>query len=393
MRLCVVCWLPLDPADSGYKRRVTALYRRVAELTEVLVLSPGGRPEGLPWRRIDFGDGDRKSRGGDPLRPKQRILLSLSKRFGEVLTKAIEDFGPDFVIAEGLWAAPGCRASVEKLSIPWGITVHNIEALSARGVYLPPLPWALWQFEKRVYRKANRLFAMTLDEACHLQRALEPRPPRVTVVPNGTELPPQVSRQEIAALRESWHIREDERIGLFVGKPDYAPNRKGLEWFSRAIFPKIGDLGFRTRWIAVGSPAPRAPIPPFEFVGYLEDLHVALAAADCCISPVRHGSGTSIKILDYFASARPVVATPRAVRGLPVIPDRQALVSEDPEEFARFIRMVFLDRDLVRTLGLQGRDLVEGQFLWSTIAENLVWEVSKALGMPHSLVAGTPIPE
>jgi glycosyltransferase involved in cell wall biosynthesis len=233
-----------------------------------------------------------------------------------------------------------------------------------------------------MYSRADRLFPATVEEVKRLQRTLRTRMPRFTLVPHGTHLARDVSEEEIRELRERWHIREGERIGLFVGEMSDRSNRRGLKWFSQAVRPQIGALPFHVRWVAVGATRPAGVVPPFEFVGYVDDLAAPLAAADLCIAPA-FGEGTlPIKVLDYMGAGCPIVATPSAVQGLPIEKDHHLFVTQDPEEFARSVRVIILDPGLAYEFGKRSRDLVAAELTWEIIAEKLARDLARMLGMP-----------
>jgi len=416
MRIMVVSWLPLDPVDSGYKRRIVGLYTPMSQLCDLLLVSPAPGPYRLQWKPagdempekmanagtveggrtgsgvlVDLSPADNKQEDERPHTAPLRsdmsyAWLTFGRRFREGVKKRAWEFQPDFLIAEGIWAGPAVRKAAVSLKIPWGAVATPIEVLAPRRIYPPPIPQLLWSYERRVYRHADRLFVSSVERAVHLQKGLLPHPPRISVVPDGGHVARLVSEEEVQNQRIDWHIYPEERIGLFVGRLDYLPNRHGLEWFSRRVLPLIGEMPFRIRWLAVGVPQPLSPIPPFEFVGYAEDLDLALAAADVCIAPNQQGSGTSSKVLDYLGAGCPVIATPQAVSGLPLVGDQDALITQDPEEFARFVRMVLLEPGLAEDLGSHGRSLITQELNWEQIAEKMFREISRSWGL-----AGIPV--
>jgi glycosyltransferase involved in cell wall biosynthesis len=397
MRLMVVSWLPLDPVDSGYKSRVMGLYTPMTRLCDLLLVSPAPGPCGLQWKGVGKEeDKEKENQAPDsdltdtnpPVTPARYAGRTFSRQFREGVFKRAWEFQPDFLIAEGVWAGPASRKAAASLKIPWGIAVTPIEILAPRRIYPPPVPQLLWAYERTVYRHADRLFVSSVEQAVRLQKGLRPHPPRISVVPNGARVARMASEEEVQDQRSAWHIHPEERIGLFIGRMDYLPNQRGLEWFSKKVLSHIGEMPFRIRWLAVGVPQPVTPIPPFEFVGYAEDLDLALAAADVCIAPNQQGSGTSSKVLDYLGAGCPVIATPQAVSGLPLEGDRDALITQDPEEFARFVRMVLLDPALAEDLGSHGCSLITQELNWDLIAEKMFREISRSWGL-----AGAPVNE
>ena len=66
----------------------------------------------------------------------------------------------------------------------------------------------------------------------------------------------------------------------------------------------------------------------------MEDLHGLYARAGVVVTPLVHGSGTRIKVLEAFAHRVPVVTTAVGVAGLAVRPREHVLVAETPAELA-----------------------------------------------------------
>jgi glycosyltransferase involved in cell wall biosynthesis len=59
-----------------------------------------------------------------------------------------------------------------------------------------------------------------------------------------------------------------------------------------------------------------------------EFKRAVLSVADLALNPVATGSGTNLKMLDYFAAGTPVVSTPFGARGLGVNPGEHYMIGE-----------------------------------------------------------------
>ena len=57
--------------------------------------------------------------------------------------------------------------------------------------------------------------------------------------------------------------------------------------------------------------------------------------ATAAIVPLRSGGGTRLKILDAFASGRPVISTRIGAEGIEVQDGEQLLLGDEPNEFAQ----------------------------------------------------------
>ncbi|MCA9440553.1 MAG: glycosyltransferase family 4 protein [Candidatus Omnitrophica bacterium] len=379
MRLLAISWQPLSPVHSGYRQRVVELYGELAKRMEVLVIVPGDSG-GAPFARdIQVPSSWRGSL------PKGRLWETFSPGFREEAAKIAREWKPDRVLAEGLWAVSAAKSAAQATGVPLGITVQNIEYLSARGIYPPPIPSALRVYERRVYRRADWLVAITEEERETLHEVLGGKCPPILVVPNGTTTPSSPPEKiRVEQIRKSWGIRPEEEVVLFLGNMNYPPNLKGLAWFSKEVYPLLPKEASGVRWIAVGEPIPSEPVHPFEFVGFMGDLDAACAAADVAISPIRHGSGTSIKVLDLLGRGLPIVATPESIRGLAGTENAGVRVGGTPNEFAHRLLELLKNEGERERQGVLGKRWVAANRDWKTIAERFSNDLKEGDASPGS---------
>ena len=108
-----------------------------------------------------------------------------------------------------------------------------------------------------------------------------------------------------------------------------------------------------------------------RILGYVPNLAEHVCAADVCIAPLTTGSGTKLKILEYFAAGKPVVATHKAVEGLGVADGTEGRFCETTgEEFVRAISVALMPGTSSK-LGERARAFAE-RFEWSTIAKKVI---------------------
>lgn len=117
------------------------------------------------------------------------------------------------------------------------------------------------------------------------------------------------------------------------------------------LAPALPDVDF----LLLGRNPPSASGNNVYAPGYVEDLAGALHLADAALCPLTTGSGTKLKMLDYFAAELPVISTPVGIQGLSVEPGREALVCDDAEGFVRGIERLRSSPELRRRLGESGR--------------------------------------
>ena len=68
--------------------------------------------------------------------------------------------------------------------------------------------------------------------------------------------------------------------------------------------------------------------------GFVDDIRPYLDETSVMVVPIKIGSGTRIKILDGMAMGKAIVSTSIGCEGLDVVPGRDILVADDPEDFA-----------------------------------------------------------
>jgi glycosyltransferase involved in cell wall biosynthesis len=123
-----------------------------------------------------------------------------------------------------------------------------------------------------------------------------------------------------------------------------------------------------------------------ELTGFIpdEDLQANLAAADICVDPdpssPLNDVSTRIKIMEYMASAKPIVSfdlkETRFSAG-----DAAIYVEPNSEtEFAEAIAQLMDQPELQRKLGVYGRRRVEDELQWARVGENLLTAYETLLG-------------
>ena len=147
---------------------------------------------------------------------------------------------------------------------------------------------------------------------------------------------------------------------VFVGTMRYPPNFFALEEICRDLAPALPDVQFDIVGDAAVRPA-RAP-RNVRFLGRVESTATPLAMAQLAIAPVRHGSGTRLKILELLRSRGRSCC--KAAEGLEVEHGRHLLLAETPPDAVEAIRALQADPTRCARLGAAARALVEARYDW-----------------------------
>lgn len=228
-------------------------------------------------------------------------------------------------------------------------------------------PWLLsraMRFEKKAIEKAANILVTSDVDGEIIAKEIPSAKHKLTVIPNCVDL-------------RSYPITQGKPPGeagnrkvVFVGRLDYEANADAVRLICDSIAPAFGNS---VRFQIVGGPVPSLSKYPgnVEFLGIVPDIRPILQDADVCIAPLRFGSGTRIKIIEYLAMGKPVVTTPIGCEGLAVENERNILIAEDSAEQAGQIRQVLDDWRLATSLGREGRKLVEEKYDWRVYVPRL----------------------
>jgi len=213
-------------------------------------------------------------------------------------------------------------------------------------------------YERSVARLFDHCTITTEGERDEFQNLQVPTPH--TVIPNGVDVS-YFSPAEIS-------ISPDLSI-VFIGRMDYFPNIDGVCYFAENILPLIRQKMPKVEFRIVGSNPTRkvrelTKMPGIVVTGHVPDVRRYLHDGAIAIAPLRIARGTQNKILESMAMGIPVVATPKAAKGIQAVPGRDLLVAETPHVFANQVLALLHNADLRRTLSAAARKQVEKAHLW-----------------------------
>jgi sugar transferase (PEP-CTERM/EpsH1 system associated) len=274
-------------------------------------------------------------------------------------------------------------------AVPRGVPVvynaHNVEhALLASRARIQPNPLLrrflrrqselLREFEREACRRADLVLACSATDADAL-RALAPSA-RIEVVANGVDL--EANRPEAAAAAPP-------RGGklVFVGQMGWFPNRDGVDWFLREIFPRVLEKRPEAEFVLVGKPdgleVPERVRPRTTLAGFVPDLRPFVHAAQVYVVPLRAGSGTRLKVLEAMALGKAIVTTGIGSEGIALRHGESALYADDADGFAAAVVSLLDSPQAVQRLGEAARACAERRYGWDAIGGDLRRAYAEAL--------------
>ncbi len=134
---------------------------------------------------------------------------------------------------------------------------------------------------------------------------------------------------------------------LFIGRLDWPPNKDGLEWLLKEVWPsvvakrpdavlKIVGSGNR-EWLKA-----YAGMKGLQIVGFVDEIQDAYQDCHFTIVPIFYGSGTRIKVLESFSMGRRLISTKMGVQGAD-LDSSDYIQAENKDEWIKLLSEVELD--------------------------------------------------
>ncbi|MEG3084237.1 glycosyltransferase [Sphingomonas sp. PB2P12] len=211
-----------------------------------------------------------------------------------------------------------------------------------------------WLIEALLVRRAARTVFISDSDARHYRGLTGAR---------GVALCPVIDRAEHApgAPAAAQDVERDSRRVLFIGSPGFPPNRAAIDWITHSLAPALLALDAPAIVTFIGKGTREhigTPAANVETLGFVADdeMERLLGTCLCMLSPVVHGSGLKIKMLEAFAAGAPVMATPLSLQGFEFMGVPPLLDLDQPEAAARHIQTLTQDPAAVEAARTHVRD-------------------------------------
>lgn len=338
-----------EPRDGG-RRRLREVARALAAWTDVEVVSLA--PADSHARRIEIGPGlveqcvPKGARFEAAQGRLERLLggvpagdLAMAFEIGsapeylDALADAVR--GADLLLASHVYAVPALDAVG---SAPLWLDAPDHECSLKRSLLPPGLLAAellhrLAVLEREAWHAAAWVTLARVPDQRALEATCGRRAAGSAQLANGVDteaidFTPPLERVRRRGVRPG--AAASPFVLLFVGT-HHGPNVDAVDWL---LDHAAGFSGCELRLLGAAGGAfaadARTNHPGIHLLGEVSEAErlAALAAADLGLAPMRSGTGTQLKVLEYAAAGLPVLSTPLGLRGLGFAPGAEVAVAE-----------------------------------------------------------------
>jgi glycosyltransferase involved in cell wall biosynthesis len=252
--------------------------------------------------------------------------------------------------------APRARFILEQHNVEWEIfwrlaptfrfAMRQLTRLEASG---------LLRYERRILRAVDSVIAISDADGVAFQRLAGIR---AVVVPTYIE----VATKRVEATRQP-------SLG-YTGLLGWQPNRQGLDWFCKEVWPLVRARIPDARLTIAGPGLDRRSdgslavpanwaLPGITTVGYVNDLEEIYRGCIAMVAPILGGSGVRMKLLEAMRAGMPTITTTDGAAGLGVEDGREMFIADDPVRFADCVARVLSDSELREQLRIDGYAYLE----------------------------------
>ena len=185
---------------------------------------------------------------------------------------------------------------------------------------------------------------------------------------------------EFISISDEWF--ENPTL-LFVGNISWKPNRQGLKHFLISIYPRIKKKVSSVKLYIIGSGMTKSlqKLCNDGSIIILENIEEEkkrklISMSWLCIVPVYWGSGTRIKILEYWANGKTVVATTIGAEGLDI--SQGTKITDTDEGFFEATVDALSDKNKLFLQGMENKKLFETKYEESRVYENTLYNTIAA---------------
>ncbi|KAA5534798.1 glycosyltransferase [Taibaiella lutea] len=188
----------------------------------------------------------------------------------------------------------------------------------------------------------------------------------IEVLPNGVD---------VSTFSSEGHNYNPDKIILFTGNMDYAPNVDAVQYFVQDIFPLIRKEIPDVEFVIAGQRPVKKVLElagnGVTVTGFVKNLQDMYAKASIVVAPLRFGAGTQNKVLEAMAMGVPIVSHNIGFNGLNIQSGEGVILAPEKEQFADECVALLRSASKRETIGKAGKEIIRTRYDWDVVAKKL----------------------
>jgi polysaccharide biosynthesis protein PslH len=293
------------------------------------------------------------------------------------LIEILKNNGPDIIQLEGIYLCPYIPLIRKLIHSKIILRAHNIENILWQNiaenetnffkkVYLKFQARRLKQYEINQISLIDGVTTVTENDFFILNSYRDNL--NVEVVPFGVEIDTQASA----------HTAVNQKELYFLGSLDWMPNQEAIQWFVDEAWPQIQKKIPSMVLHIAGRNAPKWLADYLHnqkgvvFHGEITDAKAFSDQFNIMVAPLFSGSGIRVKIIDAMLHGKVVIASSKAIDGIPAISGQHFLKADTIDEYVSQINLLLNSSDLISQISSNAKVLINEKFNILAIASKLI---------------------
>lgn len=252
-------------------------------------------------------------------------------------------------------------------SLPLVVDTHNVNyVLAQRLNYRKSMVQSIRFIEWLTSHFSDMYLCASLHDKKYFE-AIQIPSSKLAVIPNGVEVRP-LSAGNFQSIFDAPTV-------TFMANFGWIPYYKALKQMTDQVMPKVLRKHANAQFLALGRWPQALRKIKRSYLVYatnVKDTFPYLRASSLCVAPIEAGSGTKLKILEYFLAGKPVVSTYLGIEGLSARDGCHVMIENDVRKFDEKIVYLLEHPEYARLMGHNARKLVERKYDWKRIVRKLV---------------------
>lgn len=178
---------------------------------------------------------------------------------------------------------------------------------------------------------------------------------------------------------ENYPVDNTQELPLSVfhfGSMDWMPNEEAVLWFVENVWERILQKVPQAKFYILGRGMSQKVLslvkPNVIIVGQTDSAQKVYHSYSVMVIPLLSGSGMRIKMIEGMAYAKPIVSTTIGAEGISVMPGKNCLLADSPQDFANAVIDILISDAKKKTLAKEARIFVEQYYDNTVIVEKLI---------------------